>query len=122
MGNLDHIQRSNADKISCQNCLYNHRESKTYPCNECKGDNDKHHLDRNKTPVLTGVDIGYPEVIKEKSRSDSVFCNDCKWLALGVIMPPICCLETTRRELREHNFNIPIRSLRCIKEGLYEKR
>jgi len=58
LGNLDHIQRSNADKESCQNCLNNHIKFSELPCSLCKGNTDMFCLDESEPPVCTGKDIG----------------------------------------------------------------
>ena len=59
MANLDHIQRSNADKQSCQNCCYSSEKFNHTPCEFCKGTNDMWIEDKNKPAVLTGRDFGW---------------------------------------------------------------
>ncbi len=59
MGNLDHIQRVNADKESCQNCFFSSIKFRNMPCCNCKGTTDMHVTDLDKPAVLTGKDLGY---------------------------------------------------------------
>lgn len=65
MGNLDHVQRANADKESCNNCHWNARKFKEWPCNECKGNEDMFFLNPNVPAVTTGRDLGYPERVSK---------------------------------------------------------
>ena len=58
MGNLDHVQRANADVESCNNCLNRFTKFSAAPCKNCKGENDMFELDDSVPAVLTGRDIG----------------------------------------------------------------
>jgi len=69
MANKDHVQRSDANKRSCQNCVHNHIKFSEFPCSHCKGITDFHMLDYTKPAVLTGKDLGYRKVpVKEETK------------------------------------------------------